>query len=49
VIIMILNFAVSFSFPVDCLGKSEPVLFSLLFAFFFSLTLLLVVVTIIIL
>jgi hypothetical protein len=31
---MILNFAVSFSFSVDCLGKSEPVLCSLLFASF---------------
>jgi hypothetical protein len=31
---MILNFAVSFSFSVDCLGKSELMLCSLLFAFF---------------
>jgi hypothetical protein len=30
---MILNFAVSFSLSVDCLGKSELVLCSLLFAF----------------
>jgi hypothetical protein len=32
---MILNFAVSFSFSVDCLGKSEPVLCSFVCLFFF--------------